>query len=74
MCYSNYIRTCLSSPVCVTCVLCGQTGNGSAAVLMRRMATSSCLEPNGKAELTLSPLSRAGMPGSLRYEHLSREE
>lgn len=42
-------------------------GNGSEAVVMRRMA-SWCPKPKGWAELILSPLSQAGMPGTLRYK------
>lgn len=48
---------------------CLQTGNGSAVVVvvMRRVATW-CPKPKGRAEVTLSLLSQAGMPGILRYK------
>lgn len=71
MCVCMYIGSFFFLNVFVY-VLALKTGNGSAAVVMRRAATW-CLKPRGRAELILSPLSQAGMPGTPRYTHLSKE-
>lgn len=62
VCDGIYIYMC----VCNLCAFI-QTGNGSAAVVMRRVATW-CLKPKDRAELILCLLSRVGMPGTLRYK------
>lgn len=45
---------------------CFQAENGSAAVVMR--VATWCPKPKGKAEVILTLLSQAGLPGTLRYK------